>query len=266
MRAYYFLYYLGVCHLMSILAEKKIIVTGVANKKSIAWGCAKAIADQGAEVIYTYQNDRMKKNLVKLVGEEASMFELDVASDEKIEAAFNAIKEEVGSIDGLVHSIAFANKEELSGNVTEITRDGFQLAQDISAYSLLAVSKYAAPLMTTGGSIVTMTYMGSERSIPNYNMMGIAKAALEAEVRYLATELAPKNIRVNAISAGAIKTLAVTGVKDYQSLLNLSEERTPDKVAVTIEEVGNSCAFLLSPLATGIIGDIIYVDKGVHLS
>ncbi|MBV7390159.1 enoyl-ACP reductase FabI [Enterococcus alishanensis] len=251
---------------MSILSEKKIVVTGVANKKSIAWGCAKAISDLGGQVIYTYQNDRMKKNLVKLVGEEAIMVELDVSADENIEKAFNQIKETVGTIDGLLHSIAFANKEELSGDVTDISREGFALAQDVSAYSLLAVSKYAAPLMTEGGSIVTMTYMGSERSIPNYNMMGIAKAALEAEVRYLATEMAPKNIRVNAISAGAIKTLAVTGVKDYQSLLNLSEERTPDKVSVTIEEVGNTCAFLLSPLATGIIGDIIYVDKGVHLS
>lgn len=251
---------------MSILAEKKIVVTGVANKKSIAWGCAKAISDQGGQVIYTYQNDRMKKNLVKLVGEDALMVELDVSTDENIEKAFNEIKELTGTIDGIVHSIAYANKEELSGSVSEISRDGFALATDVSAYSLLAVSKYAAPLMVDGGSIVTMTYMGSERSIPNYNMMGIAKAALEAEVRYLASEMAPRNIRVNAISAGAIKTLAVTGVKDYQSLLHLSEERTPDKVSVTIDEVGNTCAFLLSPLATGLIGDIIYVDKGVHLS
>ncbi|WP_159722994.1 enoyl-ACP reductase FabI [Enterococcus sp. CSURQ0835] len=251
---------------MSILAGKKIIVTGVANKKSIAWGCAKAITDQGGEVIYTYQNERMKKNLLKLIPAEAFTVELDVSSDDSLAAAFTAIKEKYGQIDGLVHSIAYANKEELSGNVTDITREGFSLAQDISSYSLLAITKYALPVLKAGSSIVTMTYMGSERSIPNYNMMGIAKASLEAEVRYLATELAPKGIRVNAISAGAIKTLAVTGVKDYQSLLSLSEERTPDKVSVTIDEVGNSCAFLLSSLAGGIIGDIIYVDKGVHLS
>ena len=251
---------------MSILAGKKIIVTGVANKKSIAWGCAKAITDQGGEVIYTYQNERMKKNLLKLIPAEAFTVELDVSSDDSLAAAFTAIKEKYGQIDGLVHSIAYANKEELSGNVTDITREGFSLAQDISSYSLLAITKYALPVLKSGSSIVTMTYMGSERSIPNYNMMGIAKASLEAEVRYLATELAPKGIRVNAISAGAIKTLAVTGVKDYQSLLSLSEERTPDKVSVTIDEVGNSCAFLLSSLAGGIIGDIIYVDKGVHLS
>lgn len=251
---------------MSFLTGKKILVTGVANKRSIAWGCAKAIADQGAEVIYTYQNERMKKGLVKLVGEEAPMVELDVSKDENIEKAMNTIKELVGNIDGFVHSIAYANKEELSGNVSEISRDGFSLAQDVSAYSLLALTKYALPIMKPNSSIVTMTYMGSERSIPNYNMMGIAKAALEAEVRYLATELAPKGVRVNAISAGAIKTLAVTGVKDYQSLLSLSEERTPDKVSVTIDEVGQSCAFLISPLASGIVGDIIYVDKGVHLS
>lgn len=251
---------------MSILAGKKIIVTGVANKKSIAWGCAKAITDQGGEVIYTYQNERMKKNLLKLIPAEAFTVELDVSSDDSLAAAFTAIKEKYGQIDGLVHSIAYANKEELSGNVTDITREGFSLAQDISSYSLLAITKFALPVLKSGSSIVTMTYMGSERSIPNYNMMGIAKASLEAEVRYLATELAPKGIRVNAISAGAIKTLAVTGVKDYQSLLSLSEERTPDKVSVTIDEVGNSCAFLLSSLAGGIIGDIIYVDKGVHLS
>lgn len=251
---------------MSILVGKKIIVTGVANKKSIAWGCAKAITEQGGEVIYTYQNERMKKNLLKLIPEDAFAVELDVSSDDSLTAAFAAIKEKYGQIDGLVHSIAYANKEELSGNVTDITREGFSLAQDISSYSLLAITKFALPVLKSGSSIVTMTYMGSERSIPNYNMMGIAKASLEAEVRYLATELAPKGIRVNAISAGAIKTLAVTGVKDYQSLLSLSEERTPDKVSVTIDEVGNSCAFLLSPLAGGIIGDIIYVDKGVHLS
>ncbi|GCF93642.1 enoyl-[acyl-carrier-protein] reductase [NADH] [Enterococcus florum] len=251
---------------MSFLTDKQIIVTGVANKKSIAWGCAKAITEQGGDVIYTYQNDRMKKNLVKLVGEEAKMVELDVSTDQNIEQAFQLIQENYGKIDGLVHSIAYANKEELSGGVSAISREGFSMAQDISAYSLLAITKYALPILNQGSSIVTLTYMGSVRSIPNYNMMGIAKAALEAEVRYLATELAPKGVRVNAISAGAIKTLAVTGVKDYQTLLHLSEERTPDKVSVTIDEVGNSCAFLLSPLASGIVGDIIYVDKGVHLS
>jgi enoyl-[acyl-carrier protein] reductase I len=251
---------------MTFLSGKKIVVMGVANKKSIAWGCTTAMKEQGAEIIYTYQNDRMKKSLIKLVGEDALTIECDASSDASIENAFNEIKEKVGQIDGLVHSIAYANKEELAGGVTETSRDGFALATSISSYSLLAVARYAAPLLTPGSGIVTMTYMGSERAIPNYNMMGIAKAALESGVRYLATELAPKGIHVNAISAGAIKTLAVTGVHDHSTLLKMSEERTPDKKSVTIAEVGNMCAFLVSPLATGLVGDIIYVDKGVHLT
>lgn len=251
---------------MTFLTGKKIVVMGVANKRSIAWGCANAMIQQGAEIIYTYQNERMLKSLLKVVGEDAFAVECDAASDESLAKAFKEIEAKVGKIDGLVHSIAYANKEELSGGVSEISRAGFSLATDISSYSFLAAAKYAEPIMNPNSGIVTMTYMGSERAIPNYNMMGIAKAALEAEVRYLAAEFSPKGIRVNAISAGAIKTLAVTGVKDYQTLLHLSEERTPDKTTVTIEEVGNTCAFLISPLSSGMIGDIVYVDKGVHLT
>lgn len=251
------------------LQNKNVVVMGVANKKSIAWGCAKALKDQGANVIYTYQNERMKKQVVKLADENDEndlLVECDVASDASIQAAFETIKNEVGTIDGLVHAIAFAKKEELSGNVSDITRDGFLLAQDISSYSLLAVTHYAKPLLNPGSGIVTLTYLGSERAIPNYNMMGIAKASLETAVKYLAFELAADKIRVNGISAGAIKTLAVTGVKDYDQLISISNERTPDKTGVTIEEVGNTCAFLVSELASGVVGDIIYVDKGVHLT
>ena len=248
------------------LQNKNVVVMGVANKKSIAWGCAKALKDQGANVIYTYQNERMKKQVVKLADENDLLVEGDVASDASIQAAFETIKNEVGTIDGLVHAIAFAKKEELSGNVSDITRDGFLLAQDISSYSLLAVTHYAKPLLNPGSGIVTLTYLGSERAIPNYNMMGIAKASLETAVKYLAFELAADKIRVNGISAGAIKTLAVTGVKDYDQLISISNERTPDKTGVTIEEVGNTCAFLVSELASGVVGDIIYVDKGVHLT
>lgn len=248
------------------LKDKKVVVMGVANKRSIAWGCAKALKEQGAEIIYTYQNERMKKQLLKLAEPADLLVECDVASDESIAQAFKTIQEKYEKIDGLVHAIAFANKTELEGNVTDITRDGYMLAQDISSYSFLAVANHAKPLLNPGAGIVTMTYLGSERAVPNYNMMGIAKASLEAAVRYLAAELAPQNIHVNGISAGAIKTLAVTGVKDYDQLIKLSEERTPDKVGVTIEEVGNTCAFLVSELAAGIVGDIIYVDKGVHLS
>lgn len=239
---------------------------GVANKRSIAWGCAKALSDQGAEVIYTYQNDRMAKQLEKLVGTEAFKVECDVASDESIEECFAKIGNYAGEIHGVVHAVAYANKEDLSGSVVDISREGYALAQDISSYSLLAVTRYAKNILAQNSGIVTMSYLGSQRAVPNYNMMGIAKAALEAAVRYLAAELSPEGIRVNGISAGAIKTLAVTGVKDYQKLIQLSEERTPDNVGVTIEEVGNTCAFLISPASSGIIGEVIFVDKGVHLS
>ena len=176
---------------MSFLEGKKIVIMGVANKKSIAWGCAEAMLKQGAEIIYTYQNERMKKSLVKLVGEEAFTVECDVSSDESIEKAMNAIGEYAGEIHGLVHAVAYANKEELSGNVSDISRDGYQLAQDISSYSLIAVSKYAQPFLAPNSGIVSMTYLGSERAIPNYNMMGIAKASLEAAIRYLAAEFSP---------------------------------------------------------------------------
>ncbi|MFD1901835.1 enoyl-ACP reductase FabI [Enterococcus termitis] len=248
------------------LKNKKVVVMGVANKRSIAWGCAKALKEQGADIIYTYQNERMKKQVLKLAEPTDLLVECDVASDESIAQAFQTIQENYDKIDGLVHAIAFANKEELDGNVSDISRSGYLLAQDISSYSLLAVAHYAKPLLNPGSGIVTMTYLGSERAIPNYNMMGIAKASLETAVKYLAYEFAADKIRVNGISAGAIKTLAVTGVKDYDQLIKLSEDRTPDKAGVTIEEVGNTCAFLVSELAAGIVGDIIYVDKGVHLT
>ena len=251
---------------MSFLTGKKVVVMGVANKRSIAWGCAQALKSQGAEVIYTYQNDRMKKPLERLLVSDEFVVECDVANDESIASAFETIKEYAGEIHGVVHAVAYANKEDLSGDILNISRDGYALAQDISSYSLIAVTKYAKPILAENAGIVTLSYLGAERAVPNYNMMGIAKAALESSVRYLAAELSPQKIRVNAISAGAIKTLAVTGVKDYQKLIQLSEDRTPDHIGVTIEEVGNTCAFLISPLSSGIIGEVIFVDKGVHLS
>lgn len=251
---------------MSLLSGKKVVVMGVANKRSIAWGCAKALMEQGAEVIYTYQNERMKKQLDKLVPEGTFLVEADAACDESLEQAFAKIGAYAGEIHGVIHAIAYANKEDLSGDILAITREGFSLAQDISAYSFIATAKYAKPYLAENSGLVTMSYLGSQRAVPNYNMMGIAKAALEAEVRYLAAELSPQKIRVNGVSAGAIKTLAVTGVQDYQKLIQLSEDRTPDHVGVTIEEVGNTAAFLISPYSSGIIGEVIYVDKGVHLS
>ena len=251
---------------MSFLTGKKVVVMGVANKRSIAWGCAQLLNAPATEVIYTYQNDRMKKPLERLLESDEFVVECDVANDESIASAFETIKEYAGEIHGVVHAVAYANKEDLSGDILNISRDGYALAQDISSYSLIAVTKYAKPILAENAGIVTLSYLGAERAVPNYNMMGIAKAALESSVRYLAAELSPQKIRVNAISAGAIKTLAVTGVKDYQKLIQLSEDRTPDHIGVTIEEVGNTCAFLISPLSSGIIGEVIFVDKGVHLS
>ncbi|KSU21851.1 enoyl-ACP reductase FabI [Lactococcus lactis] len=248
------------------LEGKKIVIMGVANNKSIAWGCAKAMKDQGATLIYTYQNERMEKQLAKLAEPEDLLIECDVTSDESIRRAFGTIEARVGKIDGLVHAIAYSKKEELGGNVTDISRDGYALAQDISAYSLLAVAKAAKPLLKKGSGIVTLTYMGSVRAIPNYNVMGIAKAALESTVRYLAAEMAHAGVHVNGISAGAIKTLAVSGVSGYKDLIKESDSRTVDGVGVTIDEVGQTAAFLVSPLASGVIGDIVYVDKGVHLT
>ncbi|MGM9886191.1 MAG: enoyl-ACP reductase FabI [Lactococcus sp.] len=248
------------------LEGKKIVIMGVANNKSIAWGCAKAMKDQGATLIYTYQNERMEKQLARLAQEDDLLVECDVASDESIRRAFSTIETRVGKIDGLLHAIAYSKKEELAGNISDVSRDGYALAQDVSAFSLLAVSKAAKPLFNKGAGIVTLTYMGSERAIPNYNVMGIAKAALEASVRYMAVEFGQVGVHVNAISAGAIKTLAVSGVSGYKDLIKESDSRTIDGQGVTIEEVGNMAAFLISPLASGVVGDVIYVDKGVHLT
>lgn len=251
----------------NLLEGKTILVMGVANKRSIAWGCAQQMLDQGANLVFTYQNERLKKSLGKLIDDENSLVECDVASDASIEAAFTIVKERFGQVDGLVHAIAFAPKEALEGDIMDVNRDAYAMAQDISAYSLIAVSKYAAELelLKNPASIVTLSYFGSERAIPNYNMMGVAKASLEASVRYLARDMAKFGVRVNAISAGAIKTLAVTGIKGHSDLLNMSEERTVDGHSVTQLEVGGACAFLMSDLATGVVGDTIYVDKGVHL-
>lgn len=248
-----------------ILENKKILVMGVANNRSIAWGCAQEMAKQGAEIIYTYQNERLKKFIQKLVDDENRLIECDVASDESIEKAIRIVKERFGKIDGIVHAIAFAKKEELSGSILNSTREGFNQALDISAYSLLAVAKSSKAILDNPASIVTLTYMGSERALPNYNTMGIAKAALESSVRYLGRDLGKDGIRVNAISAGAIRTLAVSGIAGHAELLKISKSETVDGVNVTKEEVGGTCAFLMSDLATGITGDIIYVDKGVHL-
>ncbi|WP_304229823.1 enoyl-ACP reductase FabI [Lactobacillus kitasatonis] len=248
-----------------ILTGKKILVMGVANNRSIAWGCAQAMEKQGAEIIYTYQNERLKKFINKLVTDEDRLVECDVSSDEGIAQAFDTIEARFGKIDGIVHAIAFAKKEELGGSILNSTREGFSQALDVSAYSFLAVAKAGMKILNNSASLVTLTYMGSERALPNYNTMGIAKAALESSMRYLARDLGAGGIRVNAISAGAMRTLAVSGIKGHADLLKISKSETVDGVNVTQEEVGNTCAFLMSDLASGVTGDVIFVDKGVHL-
>ncbi|MCT3438890.1 enoyl-[acyl-carrier-protein] reductase FabI [Limosilactobacillus fermentum] len=250
-----------------LLANKTIVVMGVANRRSIAWGCVQEMGKQGATVIYTYNRERTLKCLTKLVGEEKAdrMIQCDVASDESIQRAFQQIGEQFGQLDGVVHSVAFANPAELGGEMTDVSREGYALAQDVSAYSLIAVCRAAAPLLKNPASVVTMSYFGAERAIPNYNVMGVAKAALEANVRYLARDMGKNGVRVNAISAGALKTLAVTGIQGHGELLAMSKARTVDGKDVTIEEVGGTATFLMSDLSTGVTGDVIYVDKGVHL-
>lgn len=248
-----------------LLTGKKILVMGAANKRSIAWGCAQMMMEQGAQLIFTYQNERLKKSLHKLVADENALIECDVASDESLQTAFATIKDRFVKVDGIVHAIAFAPKDALGGDIMNASRQDFAIAQDISAYSLLAVAKYGQAILNNPASIVTLTYFGSERAVPNYNVMGVAKASLEAAVRYLARDMAKYGVRVNAISAGAVKTLAVTGIKGHSELLEMSEERTVDGQSVTTREIGGTCAFLMSNLATGVVGDTIYVDKGVHL-
>ncbi len=250
---------------MGILDGKTILVMGVANNRSIAWGCAQAMTEQGAQVIYTYQNERLKKFVSRLVPDEERLIECDVSSDESIDNAFNLINKRFGKIDGIVHAIAYAKKEELGGSILNSTRQGFGQALDISAYSFLVVAKAGVKILKNPASLVTLTYMGSDRALPNYNTMGIAKAALESAMRYLARDLGPKEIRVNAISAGAMRTLAVSGIKGHAKLIQESKSETVDGINVTQKEVGNTCAFLMSDLASGITGDVIFVDKGVHL-
>lgn len=250
---------------MGLLSGKKILVMGVANKRSIAWGCAQVMEEQGAEVIYTYQNERMKRGVSRLVEDDHRLIECDAANDESIQQAFKTVKERFGKVDGIVHAIAFAKKEELGGSILNTSRDGFALAHDVSAYSLIAVAKYGKDILNNPASIVTLTYFGSERAIPSYNVMGIAKASLEASMRYLARDMGEYGVRVNAISAGAVRTLAVTGIHGHSDLLKISEERTVDGQSVTTKEIGGLCAFLMSDLSTGVVGDVIYADKGVHL-
>ena len=254
---------------MGFLADKKALIVGVASNRSIAYGVAAAMHREGAELAFTYQGEKLGKRVRGFAEEFGSdiVLPLDVASDEQIDAVFDTLKERWGALDCLIHSVGFAPRDQLEGSyIDAVTREGFRIAHDISSYSLAALAKAARPLMQgRNASIVTMTYLGAVRTVPNYNVMGVAKASLEANMRYLADSLGPEGIRVNAVSAGPIRTLAASGISDFRSMLAEAEKKTPLRRNVTIEQVGNATAFLCSDLASGITGDVLYVDSGYHI-
>ncbi len=249
-----------------LLKGKNILIMGVRNKWSIAWGIAQAAKAQGANLIFTYLGDREKEALLKLTTDmgEITAYPCDVSKDEDMDALFSEIKTNFGVLHGLVHAIAFAKSEDLQDTFVNTSRDGFMLAMDISVYSLLATSKRAKVLMTEGGSILTLTYRGSVKVSPGYNIMGVAKAALEASVRYMAHELGGENIRVNAISSGPIKTMSAKGVKNFSDALDIVEEKAPLKRNVTLEDLGGTAVYLLSDLSSGVTSEIHYVDAGYN--
>ncbi len=248
------------------LKGKRGLVMGVANDRSIAWGISELAAQSGAELAFTYQGEALEKRVRPLAeGIGATIVEpCDVTDEASIDAVFNKIEQEWGSIDFVVHAIAFSDKNELDGLYLDTTRANFQRTMDISVYSFTAVAQRAAKLMNEGGSLLTLTYYGAERVMPHYNVMGVAKAALEASVRYLAADLGPRDIRVNAISAGPIKTLAASGIGDFRYILKWNELNSPLRRNVTIEDVGRSGLFLLSDLGSGVTGEVMHVDSGYH--
>lgn len=250
-----------------MLENKVGMIFGVANKRSIAWACADACSNQGARLAFTYQGDRLRENVEKLAGElpNSLIVPCDVTDQSSVDAAFAAVAEKYGRLDFLVHSIAFAPREALEGEFLTTTREAFRTALEVSAFSLTQVALAASPLMTEGGSIVTMSYYGAEKVVNNYNVMGVAKAALESSVRYLAADLGKQNIRVNAISAGPINTLSARGVKNMGSLLGYVADKSPLKRNVSASEVGNTALFLVSELSSGITGETIYVDCGYNI-
>ncbi len=247
--------------------QKTAVIFGLANKRSIAWAIAQKLNEAGWRLAITYQNERLEQEAKDLITDlpGADGFMCDVTSDAEIAKLFEQLKARYGVLDGLVHSVAFAPADDMKGEFLNTTREGFRIAHDVSVYSLIAVARAAAPLMTNGGSIVTLTYYGAEKVVPKYNVMGVAKAALEATVRYLANDLGPKGIRVNAISAGPIKTLAARGVSQLGEMLKSHAERSPLKRNVDPAEVGGTAAFLLSPAGSGITGETLYVDCGYNI-
>ena len=248
-------------------SQKTAVIFGLANKRSIAWAIAQKLQEAGWRLAICYQNERLEQEAKDLIADlpGATGFMCDVSSDDQIINLFDELKSQYGTLQGIVHSVAFAPAEELKGEFVNTTREGFRIAHDVSVYSLVAVARAGAPLMTEGGSIVTMSYFGAEKVVPRYNVMGVAKAALEASVRYLASDLGPKGIRVNAISAGPIKTLAARGISNLGEMLKAHADRSPLRRNVEPLEVGATAAFLLSSGGSGITGETIYVDCGYNI-
>lgn len=250
-----------------VLAGKRGLIMGVANDKSIAWGIAQSAAREGAELAFSYQGDVLEKRvrpLAEQVG--AEMLTCDVTDDASIDALFTALEKKWGKLDFVVHAIGFSNKDELKGEYLNTSRENFALTMDISVYSFTAVAQRAAPLMNEGGSLVTLTYQGAVKVVPNYNVMGVAKAALEASVLYLAADFGPKGVRVNGLSAGPVRTLAASGIGDFRTMLKWNELNAPLRRNVTIQDVGDACLYLISPWSNGVTGEIHYVDGGANIN
>lgn len=249
-----------------LMAGKRGLVMGVANKRSIAWGIAKACADAGAEVALTYQGDALKKRVEPLCADLGGILagHCDVTDPDTIDAVFANLEKKWGKLDFLVHAIGFSDKDELTGRYVDTSPENFRMTMDISVYSFTSVAQRAEKLMTDGGSMLTLTYYGAEKVMPNYNVMGVAKAALEASVKYLAVDLGKQNIRVNAVSAGPIKTLAASGIGDFRYILKWNEYNSPLRRTVTIEEVGDASLYLLSDMSRAVTGEVHHVDSGYH--
>ena len=250
-----------------VLAGKRGLIMGVANDKSIAWGIAQSAAREGAELAFSYQGEVLEKRVAPLAEQVgADMLTCDVTDDASIDALFKALEDKWGSLDFVVHAIGFSNKDELKGEYLGTSRENFALTMDISVYSFTAVAQRAAPLMNEGGSLVTLTYQGAVKVVPNYNVMGVAKAALEASVLYLAADFGPRGVRVNGLSAGPVRTLAASGIGDFRTMLKWNELNAPLRRNVTIQDVGDACLYLISPWSNGVTGEIHYVDGGANIN
>ena len=251
-----------------LLQDKTIFIANISGKRSTGWAIAQSLAEQGAKIAYTYQNERFGNEVRRLFEsmDSIDVGECDVTSDEDIDQLFERLGNETDSIEGLIHTPAFAKQEDLAGNFVNTSRDGFKLAMDISCFSLIALCKRAIPLLeVNGGSVIALTYLGGERAVKNYNVMGVAKAALESSVRYLAADLGPKKVRVNAISAGPMRTLAARGLKDFMVMYELAKEKTPLQRNIDPKEVGDTASYLCSDMSSGITGEIVHVDSGYHI-